>query len=134
MPSHKFTGTGFNSGEKNGMWKGDKVGLEALHEWVKNRLPRPKLCTLCGIRPAKDLANISQKYKRDLTDWEYICRRCHMIKDGRMEKFFRRKKERFTEVCKNCQKQFILPTYRPQTFCSHECVLVFKRNLKAKGG
>lgn len=30
------------------------------------------------------MANISGKYKTDLSDWEYLCRRCHMKKDGRL--------------------------------------------------
>lgn len=74
-----------NVGENNGMWKGDSVGLYALHEWVWRRLPRAKLCQSCKKVPPHDLANISQEYKRDLSDWEWLCRRCHMIKDGRMK-------------------------------------------------
>ena len=77
---------GINLGSKNGMWKGDSVGLDSLHEWVKNRFPKPTLCSDCLVDPPKDLANISQEYKRDLTDWEWLCRRCHMVKDGRLLK------------------------------------------------
>ena len=73
-----------NVAEKNGQWKGNNVGYEALHEWVKNRLSQPELCINCYERKAYDLANISQEYKRDLSDWEWLCRHCHMIKDGRM--------------------------------------------------
>lgn len=69
--------------EKNPNWKGDEVGKYALHLWVKARLPRTKMCEFCGLVPPKDLANISQKYLRKLTDWEWLCRKCHMKKDGR---------------------------------------------------
>lgn len=72
--------------EKNPMWKGDKVKLIALHEWIGNRLPKPKFCQDCNKVPPYDLANISQEYKRDLSDWEWLCRKCHMLKDGRLEK------------------------------------------------
>lgn len=71
--------------EKNPNWKGDKVGIYSLHEWIKNRFPKPKRCQKCKLKPPIDLANISQEYKRDLLDWEWLCRRCHMIKDGRMK-------------------------------------------------
>lgn len=71
--------------EKNNHWKGDKVGYCALHEWVRRRLFKPKLCSDCNSVPPVDLANISQEYRRDLSDWEWLCRRCHMNKDGRME-------------------------------------------------
>ena len=75
------------SREKHPQWKGDNVGYASLHEWIKNRKPKPKYCEECGKETNwLDLANISQEYKRKLNDWEYICRRCHMIKDGRLEK------------------------------------------------
>lgn len=73
-------------GDKNVNWKGNEVGYYALHDWAKARLPKPSLCTNCQQRPPKDLANISQEYKRDIEDWEWLCRRCHMLKDGRLHK------------------------------------------------
>ena len=71
--------------EKNPMWKGDDVGKSALHLWLKDHLPKPKFCEECNKVPPKDIANISQEYKRELSDWEWLCRRCHMTKDGRMK-------------------------------------------------
>jgi len=71
--------------DKNPMWKGDKVGYIALHEWVRSRKPKPPLCEICGTYPPIDLANISGEYKRDLRDWQWLCRRCHMISDGRLD-------------------------------------------------
>lgn len=68
----------------NGNWKGKSVGYAGIHCWIKRRIKKPKLCTKCKKRKAHDIANISQKYKRDLKDWEWLCRRCHMVKDGRM--------------------------------------------------
>ena len=73
--------------ENNPNWKGDNVGLTALHQWVKKRLVRSKYCKDCKVALAVDLANISQEYKRDLSDWEWLCRKCHMKKDGRLEIF-----------------------------------------------
>ena len=65
-------------------WKGDKVGLSGLHNWVKRRLIKPHRCSRCNKNRVHDLANISQKYMRSLSDWEWLCRRCHMEKDGRL--------------------------------------------------
>lgn len=70
-------------GAGNVNWKGSAVGLSSLHEWVKYRLSKPNACQNCGEAKPLDLANISQEYKRDLTDWEWLCRKCHMAKDGR---------------------------------------------------
>lgn len=73
-------------GALNKMWKGDNVKLAALHDWVRRRLPQPEVCSCCYKKNAKlDLANISQHYLRNLTDWEYLCRKCHMTKDGRIK-------------------------------------------------
>ncbi|MEK6818835.1 MAG: hypothetical protein AABY10_02780 [Nanoarchaeota archaeon] len=79
--------TSKNIGLNNGMWKGDNVGYIALHSWIKARKPKPLNCGHCNVRTnLLDLANISQEYKREVIDWEYLCRRCHMNKDGRINK------------------------------------------------
>lgn len=70
--------------EKNPMWKGDKVGYIGLHEWVRRRKKKPSFCESCKKKPALDLANVSQKYKRDLDDWKWLCRGCHVRGDGRI--------------------------------------------------
>lgn len=70
--------------DKNPNWKGDKVGYNALHAWIKRRKPITKLCENCNNCPPRDLANISQQYKRDINDFEWLCRKCHMVKDGRI--------------------------------------------------
>lgn len=90
-PTHslRMTGKKFpsHSGKNHENWKGNNVGLIALHEWMRKQIKEPKCCEECGKEKKLDLANISQEYKRDVSDWEYLCRRCHMIKDGRMERF-----------------------------------------------
>lgn len=71
-------------GNKNPMWQGNKVGYIALHEWVKSRFPKTKLCECCKKVPPYDLANRGT-YDRNLENWEWLCRRCHMTKDGRIK-------------------------------------------------
>lgn len=76
-----------NYGEKNHSWKGDRVGYEGLHKYIKKHLKKPERCTECNKETEKiDLANISGLYKRDLSDWEWLCRNCHMKKDGRLKR------------------------------------------------
>lgn len=77
-------------GELNPAWKGEKVKYNALHDWVKWHFPKPNKCSICKEEKSYlDIANISQEYKRDLADWEWLCRKCHMVKDGRMEKMLK---------------------------------------------
>ncbi len=70
-------------GPGNPMWKGDNVGLISLHGWVRRRKPKPKLCEVCKKRKPQDLANISQQYHRNINDFQWVCRKCHMDGDGR---------------------------------------------------
>lgn|SRR4030067_1498426 len=80
---------GVNQNQNHGQWKGDNVGYSALHAWVKRHLNKSDLCQNCKKRPSHDLANISQEYKRDLDDWEWLCRKCHMKSDGRLNDFYK---------------------------------------------
>ena len=75
--------------EGNHNWKGSKVTYKVLHQWVRRNIKKKEICEDCQKSPAFDLANISQKYKRDLSDWEWLCRKCHMKKDGRLTKLIK---------------------------------------------
>jgi len=69
---------------KNPMWRGDNVSYITLHHWVTRHKPKPLLCSKCKKIPPYDLANISGEYKRDINDFKWLCRSCHMREDGRM--------------------------------------------------
>ena len=72
-------------GEKNKMWKGDKVGYIALHEWVSRNLGKPRICKMCNFKSENTRqfhwANKSRQYKRDLEDWIRLCVKCHKVYD-----------------------------------------------------
>lgn len=70
-------------GVLNNQWKGDSVGYHALHNYIRNHKPKPQFCEICGKSGKLDCANISGEYKRDLNDWQYICRSCHCLSDDR---------------------------------------------------
>lgn len=59
-------------------WKGDSVGYAALHEWVRKEKGRTKNCEQCSRKNVwTDMANLSGQYRRDLSDWIELCRKCH---------------------------------------------------------
>ena len=66
-------------GENHRLWKGENVGRQALHSWVKRHLGKPKKCEFCSTTTAKnyDWANKSGEYKRDFSDFLRLCRSCH---------------------------------------------------------
>ena len=70
--------------EKNPMWKGTFAGDNALHRWVEKRLKRPAICPICNNRKTFDLAN-KGFYNRELKNWNWLCRKCHMVQDGRIK-------------------------------------------------
>ena len=68
--------------EQIGTWKGDKVGYQALHDWVKVRRGRAKECAYCGNKKRVQWANKSHEYKRDIKDWVQLCQKCHGAYDS----------------------------------------------------
>lgn len=107
------------------MWKGDRVGYGQLHKWIASNKPKPALCENCHTIPPRDLANISQQYKRDINDFEWLCRKCHMTRDGRLTKLIGTNESRrtlFARNCKVCSKRFY-PTRKANIFCSKSCSL-----------
>ena len=42
------------------------------------------MCENCGEQKSYDLANISGEYKRDINDFKWLCRSCHIKEDGRI--------------------------------------------------
>lgn len=65
-------------GEKNSKWKGDNVGYYGLHSWVVRKLGKARKCAECGKESGKiEWANKSHEYKRDITDWISLCKKCH---------------------------------------------------------
>lgn len=81
-------------GDKNSDWKGDKISYVGVHVWIKKYKLKTEQCENCGITPngfktgryrkkkniSLELANISGKYKRDVNDYEWLCRKCHNLK------------------------------------------------------
>lgn len=84
---------GINLGEKNGMWVGDRVKYAGLHAWVRAHKPKSVKCENCKEAEPLDLANVSGKYKRDINDFKWLCRKCHMLEDSRLDSFKKMSKE-----------------------------------------
>ena len=72
-------------GDKNPMWKGEDITYKRLHSWIRFNFPAPKECMNCSRVTRLDACNITGVYNRDFINWKYLCRKCHMESDGRLE-------------------------------------------------
>jgi hypothetical protein len=54
-----------------------------VHHWIKRVAGQPQYCQSCTITTGTfDWSNKSGKYLRDITDWQRLCRSCHIAFDG----------------------------------------------------
>ncbi len=69
-------------GENHYAWAGSKVSYKPLHEWVRKNYLKTDTCEKCGKRSNLESANVSGEYKRDRSDWLFLCKSCHSKMDG----------------------------------------------------
>lgn len=69
-------------GINNFKWKGDEVSYNGLHKWVRRNKTKLYFCEHCGEEKKLQVANISGKYKRDVDDYLWLCKDCHIIFDN----------------------------------------------------
>ncbi len=74
---------GINLGVLNGQWKGDEVSNGKLHAWLRRNLPKPIYCEHCKTAKPYEVTCKTGIYNRDFSNWAWLCRRCHMLSDGR---------------------------------------------------
>jgi hypothetical protein len=107
--------------ENTANWKGDEVSYSGLHHWIKRKLGNPNYCEHCKSTEEKKYqwSNISGKYKRDTTDWQRLCIKCHSKYDWESRRYF-------TIKCKECGKE-VKTKSKVRLFCSKLC---YRRNYK----
>lgn len=115
-------------------WNKHKKGYQAIHAWIKRRKGKANHCEECGLDKTPkgrinffEWSNISETYKRDLTDWRQLCMSCHrkidfkegtriLMSDTRKEGFrtgriipyqlgkpaWNRGNRKYVSICLNC--------------------------------
>jgi hypothetical protein len=68
-------------GEYNAAWKGNNVGYQGLHKWIRTILGNATHCANGHEAKRYVWANVSGEYKRDLEDWQQLCDSCNFA-DG----------------------------------------------------
>lgn len=76
-------------------WRGEDGNTTAIHRWIdKVRGGRPDRCERCNYQPSRAIdgrakihwANLSGKYKREISDWAALCIPCHWRHDNQIKK------------------------------------------------
>lgn len=93
---HSLAVKGKTLGSKNGLWKGNDVGYDALHSWIERMRGKAFFCEDCGIKEPPQgkgstrsyfqWANISHCYLRIVEDWKQLCYKCHKAYDSAHQK------------------------------------------------
>lgn len=116
------------SGEHAPGWKGDNVkNKEAGRQRAQKLYKLPDNCERCG-----STKSIERHHKDENTlnnapeNIAFLCRKCHMIEDGRLEKLRGEEAEITDLICAVCAKSFSVPTSRLKRtpnirFCSRAC-------------
>lgn len=68
-----------NTGSKNSRWKGNKVSYSGLHHWVTREKGKASYCEFADetCNGGFEWSNISNKYYRNLEDWQQLCKSHH---------------------------------------------------------
>lgn len=70
-----------HSNDNHGLWVGDKIKYSGLHNYMRKYKDKADKCEFCSQVKKLDLANISGEYKRDVNDFIWLCRKCHIAFD-----------------------------------------------------
>ena len=84
----KWNGTHILKGKLNGNWRGEKVGLVALHNRVRVVKGNPVKCEFCGENKKGlryEWANMTGNYF-DIDDYRSLCVSCHRKYDSKRRK------------------------------------------------
>lgn len=84
------------TGALSANWKGNKVGYQGIHDWIRSVLGTPDTCEECHTSGLTGYqihwANVSGKYKREISNWKRLCIRCHFRMDDVITKSWRTRK------------------------------------------
>lgn len=91
--------------ERRKEWADKRITqYHSIHYWVKKRLPKTEACSWCGNQSLRiELANLSGDYKKEVSDFVWICVSCHKKYDGvhELQKKYADEKWATIQFCKN---------------------------------
>lgn len=97
--------------------------MKQIHRLMRKTMSKPDRCDKCGTVCNVDLANKSNEYMHEKEDWEWLCRKCHMASDGRLDKFLASSNMHNKLSSKKCQTcgSLFSPHSLKSKYCSTSC-------------
>lgn len=81
----KNSATQFITGETHPMWRGDRVGITAMHTWLKSHYGKADHCEnpdCLGLSITFEWSKLRGKeYERKRENFWQLCKKCHVIYD-----------------------------------------------------
>lgn len=101
----------------------------SLHKYVHRKLDatKPLLCDICKCKKKLDLANKSGKYNSDLSDWFWLCRKCHIDYDETSIK----KDKKTIKKCLYCDTKIMVKKslLERKKYCSRRCLTLHLKSI-----
>lgn len=121
------------SGKRNPMWKYDNASRGAKRRWARTHLPKLDLCQICKMNTPCRVNNISGEYKRDLSDWQWLCIQCFYNTERRIKAQRRgsdKKMSRIECIYKRCRDS----NYLIECLCGCGGITTRRYGRKQKSG
>jgi len=58
-------------------WKGELARKDTKHKWIYRWFGKATICENCGSIKNVQWSNKSETYKRERSDWQMLCIKCH---------------------------------------------------------
>ena len=108
-----------NKGAKHHRWKGDDIGYQGIHRWLKAEYKKI-CCDFCSKTEKLEWAlKKGKEMSRDRNNYFVLCVKCHRKYDAHpaWNKGLRTKKNK---ICEYCGEEFY-PKRKENRFCSRSC-------------
>jgi hypothetical protein len=89
-----------------------------IHKWIRYHKPKSEICEICLEKKYVELANISGEYKRDINDFKWLCKKCHMIFDNRIPTRLNHKKKKLEDLDYKGLHKRLRRKYKDNGICS----------------
>lgn len=81
----KKAAVGKHNGKKSNLWIDGRAWRKTAHQWIIQQLGQPTKCEHCtkdGLSGQQiDWANTDHKYRKKISEWIRLCKKCHAIYD-----------------------------------------------------